>query len=196
MVLSNLVQNMGVHRCYLAHVISCGFIVKSIPLLVAAAFVGRGVLLPLHTSWGRVLLQKLTGFQLFITTFTSAHHLFLSWASLIQSIPLHPTSWRSILILSSHLHLGLPCGLFLSGFPTKTLYTPLVSPICTTCPTHLILHGFITETILGEEYISLSSTLCSFLHSLVTSSLLDPNILRSALFCNTLSLHSSLNATT
>jgi hypothetical protein len=38
--------------------------------------------------------------------------------------PVHappPTSWRSILILSSYLCLSLPNGLFPSGFPTKTL---------------------------------------------------------------------------
>jgi len=78
----------------------------------------------------------------------------------------HPTSWGSILILSSHLHLGLRSGLFPSGFSTKTLYTPLLSPIGATCPAHLILLDFITRTILGEEYRSLSSQLCSFLHSL------------------------------
>jgi len=47
LVLSNLVQSVGVCTCYVAHIISCGFIVYSIPHLVAAAFVGRGVLLPL-----------------------------------------------------------------------------------------------------------------------------------------------------
>ena len=41
----------------------------------------------------------------------------------------HPTSQRSILLLSSHLSLGLPRGLLLSGFPTKALYAPLLSPI-------------------------------------------------------------------
>jgi len=45
----------------------------------------------------------------------------------------------------------------------------------------------------GEEYRSLSSSLCSFLHTPVTSSLLGPNILLSTLFSNTLSLCSSLN---
>ena len=94
----------------------------------------------LLTSCCRVLLEKLTGLQLvkkfpafhrtrrFITALTSVRHLPLSCASPIQSIYPHPTSWRSILILSTHLYLGLPSGLFPSGFPTKTLYTPSPHP--------------------------------------------------------------------
>ena len=118
-------------------------------------------------------------------------HKSLSSASTIQSIPPHPSSWRSILIFP-HLRLSLPSGLFPSGFPTKTMYTPLFSPIRATCPAHLIL-GFITRTILGEECRSLSSSLCSFLHSLVTSCLLGPNIFLNTLFSNTPSLRSFLN---
>ena len=115
----------------------------------------------LLTPWCRVLLEKLTGLQLvkkfpasqgtrrFITALTSVRHLFLSWASPIQSIYPHPTSWRSILILYTHLRLGLPSGLLPSCFPTKTLYTPLSSPIRVTYPAHLILLDFITRTNIG-----------------------------------------------
>jgi len=110
------------------------------------------------------LVKKFPAFhetRRFIIAFTIARHLSLPWASSIQSIPPQPTSWWSILILSSHLHLGLPSGLFPSRFATKTQYTPFLSPIWATCPTHLILLDFITRTILCEEYTSLSS---SFLH--------------------------------
>ena len=107
----------------------------------------------------------------------------------------HPTSLTSILILSSHLHLDLPSGVFPSGFSTKILYMPLLSPICETCPAYLILLDFVTQKILGEEYRSLSSSICSFLHSPVTSSHLGTNILLNTLFSGTLSLRSSLDLT-
>ena len=82
---------------------------------------------------------------------------------------------------------------FLQISPSKPCLHPLLSPLCTTCPTHLILLDFITQIILVEEYRSLNSSLGSFLRSPFTSSLLGPDILLSTLFSNTFSLHSSLN---
>ena len=89
----------------------------------------------LLTPWC-IVLEQLTGLQLvkkfpvfhgtrrFITALTSVRHVSLSWASPIQFIYPHPTSWRYVQILSTHLRLGLPSGLFPIGFHTKTLYTP------------------------------------------------------------------------
>ena len=84
----------------------------------------------LLTPWSTVLLEKLTGSaasqiprifgtRRFITVPTSARHLSLSWANSIQSPQPPPTSWRTILILSYHLRLGLLNGLFPSGLHTK-----------------------------------------------------------------------------
>ena len=77
---------------------------------------------------------------------------------LSQLYPVHAptTHFLKILILSSHLGLGLPNGLFLSGFPTKTRYTPLLYPIRATCPTQPILLDLITRKMLGEQYRSAS----------------------------------------
>ena len=73
----------------------------------------------------------------FITVFTSAHHLSLTSARLIQSMP-YPTSCRSILILSTHLCLGLTNCLLPSGLSTKILYAALLSPIRATSSAHLL----------------------------------------------------------
>jgi hypothetical protein len=85
-------------------------------------------------SWA--LLEKLPIVQLlknfpafygtrrFITMFTRALHWSLSWARSVQSIPSHPC----ILILSTHLRLGLPSDHFPSGFPTNILWAFLFSP--------------------------------------------------------------------
>jgi hypothetical protein len=51
--------------------------------------------------------------------FTTALHWSLSWTRSIQSIPSHPISLRPILLLSTHLHLGFPSGLFPSAYPTN-----------------------------------------------------------------------------
>ena len=99
-------------------------------LLIYNYFLLTNLLTYLLTPWCRVLLEKLTGSLLvkkfpafhgtrrLITALTSVRHLSLPWASPIQSIYPHPTSWRSILILSTHLRLVLPSGLLPSGFPS------------------------------------------------------------------------------
>jgi hypothetical protein len=62
------------------------------------------------------------GTRKYITLFIRAFHWFISWARSVQIIPSYRITLRSILILSFHLHLYLPSGLFPSGIPAKSLY--------------------------------------------------------------------------
>ena len=80
----------------------------------------------LLTPWSRVLLEKLTGFQPNKKFPAFPIHQCPPPVPILNHLdPVHTLT----LILSSHLCLGLPTGLFPSGFPTKMLYTPLLSPI-------------------------------------------------------------------
>ena len=81
---------------------------------------------------------------------------------LSQINPVHPhiISWRSILILSSHLRLDLPSGFFPWGLTTEVLHASLQSPVRATCHAHLTLPDLITRIILGKKHWSWFTSLC------------------------------------
>jgi hypothetical protein len=99
-----------------------------------------------------------------------------------KSLPLDPVlshvnpvhAWTPFFIICFNIVFPLPWslnGFFPSGFQTKILYAFLTFPMHVTCPTHLILLELITFIIFDEEYKLQRSSLCSYLHSSVTSSL-------------------------
>jgi len=89
----------------------------------------------------------------------------------------------SVLILCSHLPVCLPSCLFPSGFPTKTLHAPPVSPIRATSPI----------TISAQQYNSRSFSLYSSRQSHVTPSVWGPNAFLDAVLWTTLGVCSCID---
>ena len=174
-----------------------------------------------QTPCSKVLLEKITGSLAsqkfpafygtrgFITAFKNARHQSLSWPRSIHSTPPHPSSERSIFMVSSHLRLGLPSDLFPSGLPIKPCihlsclpYVPhalsislflfwptekyLMMSTAHKVPRYVLLYFSVTLFLLGPT--DLLSTLFS-----VTLFLLGPIDLLSTLFSNTLILFMHVN---
>ena len=139
---ANCIQVLN-HYCVFRH--RGPFLRESQILMATSTSTIRNYLLTyLLTPCSRVLTEKLIGSQksqkiprIFMEPVSSLPHLQVPTAcpcpesdqSSSRTPPPHHTYWRYRLILSSYLHLGLPSGLFPSGFPTKTLYPPLLFPI-------------------------------------------------------------------
>lgn len=108
--------------------------------------------------------------------FTWAWHRSLSCCTWSRSKPLYYISLIYIIILSSHLLLSLPNGIFPSRFPTTVLCIFLIPLTCATYPAHNILLNFIT-LISDEDNKLWSSSPCNFIVSPLTPFVLGVNIL-------------------
>ena len=161
----------------------------------------------LLTPWSRVLLEKLTS-KLCSYSRNSPHLWNPKAPHRTHKCPppvrvlsqLHPVRTTPSNVLKIHLNIILPSMSWSPQWPLSLRLSPPTPcahlyppPIRVTCPAHLNRLDFTTRTILVKEYRSFSSSLRTFLHSPVTSSLLGPNTFLNTLFSNTLSLPFSLN---
>ena len=101
------------------------------------------------------------GTQKFITAFTRARHLFISWARTIHSV-------TRIYLLKFYFNMTFASKcrfsklLFLSCLPIETLYTPLHSTIRAKSRVYLIHLNLVTLIKFGEQYRTLSFSFVVF----------------------------------
>jgi hypothetical protein len=120
-------RNIGLHGV-ISHKKMCPNIIYIYGWLIHI-FLGHTYLLTYLRGWAHLeeppIVQPLKNFPAFYgtrrfnTAFTRALHWSLSWAISIQSTPSHPISLRSILILSTHLHLGYFLGIEMQEYTAK-----------------------------------------------------------------------------
>ena len=153
----------------------------------------------LLTPWGRVFLEKLTGFTASqeiprILCNSKVHYRVQKCPPPVPILSqLDPVHTRTFHFQTIHLNIILPST---PGSPkwSFSFRFPHQKPVYATPPTQ---SRYIPRPFHSSRFYhpnkSLSSSLCSFLHYAVSSSLLSPNILLYTLFPNTLSLRSSLS---
>jgi hypothetical protein len=109
-------------------------------------------------SWKLIVPQRIKKFFAFcgtwrfITTFAKAHYLSVSWYRSVHSPSSHPVGWRYILILSSHLRLGLTSGRFPSAFRTISILVSSPSDVAFEWVVVLFIFREVVYSSLYQEY--------------------------------------------
>ena len=132
-LLNTYAQNIQVAVMYICLIfqLSCTINMDNTNIsLIRSAHIHQrpSALIPLYA----LLLKKLIVPQLtqrFTTKFTEVQHWFLSWFQTKQVHDLQPF-YLKIILITSQVHLGLLSRLLPSGFPSSTLYTFPVPPMC------------------------------------------------------------------
>jgi hypothetical protein len=119
--------------------------------------------------------------------FTRLSHWSLSWARLIQSIIPYPISLKYIVILLSYSRLGLPSGLFPSGFLKEACMHSYSPHVCwMPCPAH---PPWLDHSNYIWRRVQVMKLLAVQIFPTSISSLFGPNIFLSTLLSNTLCVY-------
>ena len=131
----NLEHSHCTHNATIYHQNIRGLINKTEELLIVISMKQS---ISWEANWppDRQEIPTFYGTQRLTTAFTTAYHLSLFWATLIQSMPPHPISWRSILKISSNAWLIKVVSFPQVSPPKPHMHPPL--PIHATFPAHPI----------------------------------------------------------